>query len=565
VKEKRARIRSRASICLISAAATLGGLSALVRDALAVPTSPQAAETLRASQLLKPVPDAMWNQIAGAQLSERYAIVRGDTLFDVSKRLFGDGKYWPKIWALNNGGITNPHLIRPGNVIQFMPGTGTTLPAIAIEVGGAAPTLLGKGEAGIRTADARGVSDVPTPLALIPWRDDRSQEWRKLPKQRWETLDFGVPPEVDATGFDTRSRVIRRYASGFELTTFATSEILPPLGTLTAAYHEGDMLRAGDTVFLESATGLQIGEAYAVTREPRRLKLRNSDRVGYSYPILGNVRVTGVKDGRFFGRIESQHAVIRRGDSLIPRIPRIHELPPIPGQASVEAVIFFDHANSTYTAAQFKIVYLDRGREDGVQPGMIFRKFRYRDASTGQKITDSDMIPEADIRVLHSTARFSTGVIIDSSSTLDENTSAVLMTDVTALIRHRHVREKAIDADTRTGVLDDLDQIDTSGGLGKEEEAELKQLENWEGNPVETQVQSQPETAPPADGAPLEESAPAEEDAAPESAPADGALAPPEESAPADDAPAGDGTESSAADEAPTDDAAAMDAALDQL
>src|SRR4051794_6658949 len=73
----------------------------------AIPKSPEE-ETLALSKKLKPIPDEEWKAITGDRAQQNYAIVRGDTLYTVSKRLFGDGKYWPKIWALNNQSITNP-------------------------------------------------------------------------------------------------------------------------------------------------------------------------------------------------------------------------------------------------------------------------------------------------------------------------------------------------------------------------------------------------------------------------------------------------------------------------
>jgi len=433
-------------------------------------------DTLKVSRYLHPITDEQWKEIAGTQVEEQYEVISGDTLYDISNRLFGDPKYWPKIWALNNGKIKNPHVINPGDIVTFLPGTGTSLPSLQF------------GE----TEELEEKEEVDEDL---PDLSDANMEWKKLPRQRWELATYQLPDNTDSQGFRKDNNISFQLSNGFDLNAFSASEKIPLLGHVAGAQIESNFLAQGDTIFIRADDELQIGEFYSITQDPTVLRSRYTDRHGYSYLNMGEVQVFGVRDNLFLAKIIKAYLPIHRECYVIPSVKRVPPLKPINATKPIEGIIIFDHHFSTYTTAQHKIVFIDKGENEGVLPGMVFRAYQHFDPSNDDELTTADFIIDADIVVLQTSEHFSTGLIINSNRIITENRTVVLLTDVSDILYNKGFRTQfpvGIRADSE---LDDLDKLDLGGNLSDEEKRTLKQLEYWRGNKTDDEIEGEDDYA----------------------------------------------------------------------
>lgn len=365
---------------------------------------------------LKPIPDDQWTTIAGDRAAEKYPIVQGDTLWDISNKMFGDSKYWPKIWSLNNDSITNPHLINPGKFVAFLPGSGASLPSVAIQ-----------------DADSIRMPDG----AYIKGKKDSeiSKDWKELPKQKWENYTFQLPPGIDPDGFDTKNKVNFHPVKTFSLISSVASEAIEPAGEIVAATLMSEFVSLYDTVMIRSDKELKAGEKYAITGKTEKLVSKASGRQGYSYQLLGAVKIRGQRDNLFVGTIVACYHLIQRGNVLIPLPPRITEPKLIPGPTAAEASLLVDRATSTILTGQHKQVYVDLGSDDGIKPGMVFRAYQKNDPKTQKNFSDDNIIVTGEVLVIQTTPQFSNAFVISGNGTLQDQSPLVLLTDVSDVAR----------------------------------------------------------------------------------------------------------------------------------
>ncbi len=263
---------------------------------------------------------------------DRYVVVKGDTLWDISARFLEDPWLWPKIWHINPA-IENPNLIYPGDVIMLKYEHGQ--PVLVVERG--------------------------------------RQTVRLSPHTRTKTIEGAIPtiPVNAIQQFLLHPRVVSR-------------DELDHAGYVVAQQGGRLVSGAGDTIYARDLgdKGTQeysiyhIGQAY---RDPV-----SHDLLGYQaiQVATANLQAYGDPSTLF---VASSNREILSGDRLLPfggqQIQR-HFLPHAPaGELSGQIIAVLDGVSRI---GQYQTVVLNLGTGKGVEAGDVLAIYQQ-----GDKVRDT--------------------------------------------------------------------------------------------------------------------------------------------------------------------------------
>jgi hypothetical protein len=272
---------------------------------------------------------------------QKYVVVKGDTLWDISARFLMDPWMWPQLWYYNPQ-ISNPHLIYPGDILTIIFIDGK--PVMQVTRNGRVVT---------------GATALPPEVA----RSGQSYPTVKLsPRIREQGLDNAIPTiSIDAIGpFLSRPRIVSR--DELEQAPYVMA-------------HEDDRMMSGGGYKIYARglkeQGLQ-GDYVAVRAGQVYRNPKNSDDVlGYEAIYLGDVRLTRFGDPSTMQVTDSAREILR-GDRLIPKGDEVREhsfAPQAPAQrVDGEIIAVLDGVNMI---GPFQVVVLNLGRQDDVVPGHV--------------------------------------------------------------------------------------------------------------------------------------------------------------------------------------------------
>ncbi len=311
---------------------------------------------------------------APPQITEIHQVNRGDTLWDLTTKYLNSPWYWPKIWSYNPQ-ITNPHWIYPGNELRFYP-SDEALPT-AVEVS----RMISAPDEGLEEGSSS---------ARVP--DDVVSSAGKFG-------GVGV----------TRNSVYRSHVA------FIDSEEHGKAGTIENARSEAFMLDNYSKVFIRAKEGAKPGDRFAVYRTVKEIEHPiTGEPFGYSVEVLGTVRVEALGQTHATGIIEKTYRPIERGDWVGP-IPEFvgQRVSPEANSGSAKGYIIETMEAAQSEIGEHSVVFIDRGRAQGVKTGNVFTAIQRGDRFTG----DEEGLPYEDVGellVIDARENVSTAIVLRS-------------------------------------------------------------------------------------------------------------------------------------------------------
>lgn len=367
----------------------------------------------------KPTSQALWEKALAQRESQKYTIVKGDTLWDVSKTLFDDGFFWSKVWALNPF-ITNPHLISSGQVINFYHGEGLDAPGLKVT----------ESEKGLVITPQSTLSSlkwwqsqdlVPPPMDLkdvvIP------PPLRVYPKVL-ETFPASIPnwyfqAETQKKGPKIEIVPVERpiIESILTLPFFISDHSPDEKGRVHEIEKNAVTAAERDFLFIDADEDLEVGSTYTVIRDIGKIR---DPEVVFNYPlsyeVQGEVKIVGKLEGLYKAIVTLSIFPIQVDSIIVPGSTPKMNLTESGTPSNIKGMIVGGENDTTRSLfGPQSIIYINRGSADGIKvnqqaPIMAVHRMRHPDSSLY-----SNTWKLGEVKIVKVEENYSTGVIMEST------------------------------------------------------------------------------------------------------------------------------------------------------
>jgi LysM domain-containing protein len=369
--------------------------------------------------------------LAQAAAPETHTVREGDTLWDLAKHYRGDPFLWPDIYRMNTSVVEDPHWIYPGEVLRLagadsvhaVPATDTPEPAAAPVAQAPADSAPADSLRADSTATAEPApamaSDGPAEgppqqtlaqLTTVSANEPGEGERGLFGPKRSHLLEESIKAYTDQP-----YRALRRsefYSSGF-LTEKQKLPFGTVLGPVTPQQIRASSVNANampySTIAIEAPRGAtyQIGDTLLVATLGGEI-----ESYGQVVVPTGLIRVVDTVQGRYVANVVATYGPIRNGQRVLPaeKFAPSGDAHAVPVTEGVRATFIGGPGRQDIKAPQM-VVFLDKGREDGVAAGDLFEiRRRAERLADGRQLINEVM---ATLQVVHVRDHTSTARLIN--------------------------------------------------------------------------------------------------------------------------------------------------------
>jgi len=351
----------------------------------------------------------------GGQLPSTHVVTRGETLWSIAQLYFNDPLLWPEIYRLNTALIDDPHWIYPGEelnlagAVSVAQAPDTTVVAAPQPV--AADTVNAQPAPPADTVAADTTTVVDTAVAAPPPPPGPLETYQTIFDRR-RTPAQEVRDELRAYT-NQPYRPLRRgefYAAGF----LTEQERLPygrVLGNTATPAIPRLTDRSSATTFDQIAiqaprnASYHVGDSLLIVRVDREI----TGWGGVVVPV-GVARVTEPQRRQVLADVVMQFGRIHDGHLALPLEPFKDpgQVRPTPVDGGLEGTVIAERDLHVLPGPQ-QIIFINRGRADGVSPGDVFEAFK---PASGLPGTSSEQV-QVVLEIVHTRDHSSSGLILN--------------------------------------------------------------------------------------------------------------------------------------------------------
>lgn len=272
---------------------------------------------------------------------ERYVVVKGDTLWDISERFLKSPWLWPEVWHANPQ-VTNPHLIYPGDII--------------------------------------GLVYIDGKLRLTTLKEGPNNGVVKLsPQIKATPISAAIPtiPLDSISSFLSQNRIVDRKEMDAAPYVLIGRENHLITGSGDTIYARGDVKGA------EKVAVYRASETY--------IDPETNELLGFEAKAIASANVDQVNNEVVTLSITRSSEELRQGDRLLPTEDRMINSNFLPSKPEYDIQGKMIAVNSGVgNIGQYNVVVVNRGERDGIKEGNVLAVYKagglVRDPYTKEKI-----------------------------------------------------------------------------------------------------------------------------------------------------------------------------------